>query len=1008
MDVWHHDRIIVAHASPLRRCDATSMPCVDAMRCRTDAMRLYDDADAMRRCDATIKDMLVSGQMYVSQIGSVCGTIPDEWKPCVITRWTQPMTDDPLLALPPAALDLLAGEARQRLVRFLLRWGYAAPLLGYLDRWLAAQPLSVTLRENRARVLLESGQAAEALAIIEAINAERGESQARRQFALRALIATGRFDEAEAQLDALAGEPSQAVYVWLQRGDVARARKQYDQADAAYRQAAALDPDAVSPARRLAALALDQGDAEAARGYIDALMLRPEFTPAVEDLELLRAAARRAGDVQAEAALTAQLAERERQEREPIAAELGLRLARHAEEPQDAPAEPPPAERPLPSEAYIALRESFGLSEFRPNQSRVIASVLAGRSTLAVMPTGAGKSLTYQLPAMLLPHATVVVSPLIALMKDQIDGMPAAVRERATMLNSTLSGQEVAERLREIAAGRYKLVYIAPERLRQRPFLQALKRCGISLFVVDEVHCISLWGQSFRPDYLFIGRALAELGNPPLLALTATASRETQAEIQATLGAADLVSASVFRPNLTFQVVRAGSAEEKQQAVASLCTRIAGPIIVYARARQTCEELAAMLRREGIAAEFYHAQAEDRSGAQERFMQGRTRVLVATVAFGMGIDKADIRAIIHYNLPQSVEAYYQEAGRAGRDGQPARCIMLYAPADKSRMTQWLNEQAITRDQLRELFRALKRMMHGSFTIINLDDLQRVVQTSDETFTRVGLSMLEQVGLVRRHFDLPRSANLTLRVLPLLPEYGELARVVGQAGLEPNVPVEVSLLELAATLGESPSVLEGRLLAWQDDGVLRYQGFGRDALLELLPSPPDVGERIDRLLADYGRRQDERVEAIAAYARSAQCRHRALAAHFGQRLAACRTACDICAPSQSGVVAVPQGARRPPPGPLPKRDERDGRSDEQRLLDGLAHLPFPMGRSGLAKMLKGASSSPITPDRCREHGALAHLRLSDIEELIERLVSDGVILRDERDEYRRLSLSRVER
>lgn len=913
------------------------------------------------------------------------------------------MNDVSLLNLPAPALDLLLGEARQRLVRYLLRWGHYDALQRYLDRWLAAQPASVTLRENRARVLFELGQHAEALAMIDTIDAERGASNTRRQFRLRALIAMARYDAATALLDRLAADPYQQLYVWLQRGDIARAQERLDEAAAAYTEAAMLDPASPAPVRRLAVLALQQGDAEAARGQIDALMLRPDFSPAVEDLEILRDAAHLAGDTEGEAALLAQLAERKRQEYEPIAAELGLRMARHASDADDGLVEPAtPAERPLPDETYTMLREGFGLSEFRPNQSRVIASVLAGHNTLAVMPTGAGKSLTYQLPAMLLPRATVVVSPLIALMKDQIDSLPDAVREHATMINSSLSGAEVAARMRGIADGRYRLVYIAPERLRQRPFLHALKRCGLSLFVVDEVHCISLWGLSFRPDYLFIGRALEELGNPPLLALTATASRETQAEIRATLGATELVSASVFRPNLSFQVVRAGNTDDKQQALVTLCKRIAGPIIVYARARQTCEELAAILRRSGVAADFYHAQAEDRSGAQERFMRGQTRVLVATVAFGMGIDKADIRAIIHYNLPQSVEAYYQEAGRAGRDGQLAHCILLYAASDKSRMTQWLHEEAITRDQLRELYREIRRAVRRTYDIVNLDELQRAVQVENETFARVGLSMLEQVGLLRRHFDLPRTATLTLRDGVLADEAARQASEL--AGLLPGVPTEVNLLELAGTAGWSPSELEGRLLEWQDAGYLRYQGMGRDALLELLAPAPDVGERIDRLLADYQQRQDQRVETIGAYARSAQCRHRALAAHFGQRLAACRTACDNCAAEHGAAIPVPQAARRSAPAPLPPRNDADARSDAQRALDGLANLPFPMGRSGLAKVLKGASGSPVEPERCPEYAALSHLPLSRIEDLIEQLVEAGYITRDERHEHRGLSLS----
>jgi ATP-dependent DNA helicase RecQ len=630
----------------------------------------------------------------------------------------------------------------------------------------------------------------------------------------------------------------------------------------------------------------------------------------------------------------------------------------------------------------------------------VIQAVLAQQPTFAVMPTGAGKSLTYQLPAMLLPQATVVVSPLIALMKDQLDGLPPAARERTTLINSSLGLAELSARLRGLAAGQFKLVYVAPERLRQRAFLHALKRCGVSLFVIDEVHCLSMWGMSFRPDYLFIGRALAELGRPPILALTATATRETQEEIRAAIGESETVVASVFRPNLFFQVLRAGNRDEKQRALVEICRRTEGAMIVYARARQACEELAEILRVAGIAADHYHAQVANRDAVQERFMTGETRVLVATVAFGMGIDKADIRAIVHYNLPQSVEAYYQEAGRAGRDGRPATCVLLYASSDKARLSAWLEEETITRDQLRELFKAVRRLMRGSFDVLDLAQLQRGLPGEDDTLVRVGLSVLERVGLLRRHFDMPERATLTLTGHPAPDDLA--AQVAELAGLATGAPVDVDLLLLAERVGLGPDELEARMLEWHDSGFLRYRGGPRQPLLELLPAPPDVAARIDSLLRDYKARQEQRVEAMGAYARAVECRHRALAAHFGQRLAPCKNACDICAPqSGSGVRAARNG--RASAGPS-LRDDSDPRSDVRRALDAVGNLPFGMGRSGLARALKGGATSPVEPERLPEHGALRHLSLSAIEDLIERLIDAGFLERDERDEYRRVSLT----
>ncbi|WP_448337062.1 RecQ family ATP-dependent DNA helicase [Chloroflexus aurantiacus] len=535
----------------------------------------------------------------------------------------------------------------------------------------------------------------------------------------------------------------------------------------------------------------------------------------------------------------------------------------------------------LPPEASVVLRDVFGFSTFRPHQEQIIDRVLRGESTLAVLPTGAGKSLTYQLPAQLLPQATVVISPLIALMKDQVDRLPPAVQERATIINSTLTAGEVRDRLRAIAAGKYKLVYVAPERLRQRSFLFALRHCGVSRLVIDEAHCISLWGQHFRPDYLFIKRATAS---------------DTIQTLQAMLGPLAVVQAPVFRPNLFFQVIQVRPGMSKARSLAELCRKIDGSIIVYARARQTCEDLALELRSAGVAADHYHALHPDRAGVQERFMNGKTRVLVATVAFGMGVDKADIRAVIHYNLPASLEAYYQEAGRAGRDGLPARCILFFSENDARVLRTWLQSTTITRENLRELYRQIRRTISYPAGVIDLDALQYQFGPDGEVLTRVGISVLEQVGLLERHFDLPLAA--------VVERTGTVATADWLHHL-PQEAIEIDLMLLAHQHNIPVAHIEAVLLEAQAAGLLRYRPGLRLPLIELLPPPADAGERVEGWLERFRQYQEQRIEAMVDYARRQRCRHQILAAYFGQQLAACRTGCDVCASSR----ALSVGRRR---------------------------------------------------------------------------------------------------
>jgi ATP-dependent DNA helicase RecQ len=406
-----------------------------------------------------------------------------------------------------------------------------------------------------------------------------------------------------------------------------------------------------------------------------------------------------------------------------------------------------------------ALRELFGFDDFRPGQEAVVRAALDGVDTLAVMPTGAGKSLTYQLAAMLRPSPTLVLSPLIALMKDQVDKLPPQVGATATFVNSSLDADEAAGRLASVAAGETRILYAAPERLRQAPFVRTLRSIGVGLVVIDEVHCVSMWGHDFRPDYLFIGRALEELGGPSVLGMTATATPANADAIAEALGRQlELVRTSVHRPNLRYDVERAENAEERLRGLLRRLRAVTGGVaIVYARSRRSCEEIARTLRGHGIRAEHYHAglDARERTRVQEDFVAGRTPVVVATTAFGMGIDKANVRLVALVNFPDSLESYVQMVGRAGRDGDASDTVLFAGDADAAALRRFALGGVPTPELLRTVYRALR----DAGGTIRPDALEEVVDGAHDP--RVLVGMLEQAGIVRRDFDAGRAMRVEL-------------------------------------------------------------------------------------------------------------------------------------------------------------------------------------------------------------------------------------------------------
>ncbi|HEX8423167.1 MAG TPA: RecQ family ATP-dependent DNA helicase [Pyrinomonadaceae bacterium] len=569
--------------------------------------------------------------------------------------------------------------------------------------------------------------------------------------------------------------------------------------------------------------------------------------------------------------------------------------------------------------ALAALREHFNFETFRAGQREVIEAVLAGHDTVVVMPTGGGKSLCFQLPALMNEGATIVVSPLIALMKDQVDALHARGLP-ATFINSSLDFEEQKARIAGIRQGRYKLVYVAPERFRSAHFVETLKGVNVSLFAVDEAHCVSTWGHDFRPDFLRLKAAIEEIGRPQVVALTATATPHVRADIIEQLGLREprAYVSGFDRPNLSIKVVHTLKEREKIAHVKSLAAAAhGGSGIIYSSTRKSVEQVARRLKDAGLSVVAYHAGMEEaeRTRAQDDFMSGRVQMIVATNAFGMGIDKADIRFVIHYHLPGSIEAYYQEIGRAGRDGLPATCVLLFNYADKRTQDYFIEGSYPPPEIIAKVYEALvaTRLQH-----IELSTREIAVRASvrNEMAVQSALIILEKAGHIERGAAGENRAAVRLLMPPHLARETVNAKrsardkqvlftLLGGYELNERADAEIDVNEFAETAGLDLGSVRRSLSSLAASNVISYAAARRTRGLQMLDARPVSHLRIrPQDLARRAALEQRKLREMISFCYADRCYRAFILDYFGDRShkPTCGS-CGVCAKEQAQPASV---------------------------------------------------------------------------------------------------------
>ena len=614
------------------------------------------------------------------------------------------------------------------------------------------------------------------------------------------------------------------------------------------------------------------------------------------------------------------------------------------------------------------LRAHFGHEIFREGQEPVIRALLEGRSALAVFPPGGGKSLCYQLPALLLDGLTLVVSPLIALMRDQVEALTAKGIS-AARLDSTLDGDQLRDVYERLEAGTLKLLYIAPERFSNEAFRQRLKRLPIQLVAIDEAHCISEWGHNFRPDYLKLARICRRLKIPRVLCLTATATPKVARDIRKSfrIAAADHVQLSFHRANLDLRVTPCTAAERKSLLLEKL-TATDGPAVVYVTRQETAEEVATFLARSGLSVRAYHAglPAEFRADAQSSFMVGTTRIIVATIAFGMGIDKSNIRAVFHYNLPKSLENHTQEIGRAGRDGLPAICEMLACGDDLTVLENFIYSDTPTPRALGNLIDRMLRLGPAfdvsPYELSTLCDIRPGVVSTVMTYLEID-GIIEAAGTFYATYR-AKLLNTQEKILAgRSPTERKFIQQILAAGVMKRWWLYFQPTQLAEKFNCSREKVVTALNGLQSAGDIILSVWGVRHGYKLKKDPGDLKTLTAALVERFQSREQAdlgRLCQVLGLSAHRGCLTSYLTKHFGEKLSGPCGHCDRCRGVPARTIKRPKS----------RRITQDDIAAVRKLVDE-KHAALKTPRQ-LARFLCGMASPAATRARLTRNSAFALL------------------------------------